>query len=85
VSDLRERLAAAATPIATWTVEVGQAVSVDKAVTVVAAWLRDEAAELDRQCEESDDWAIRRYIATEAIRVLELADAIDPQPERTTP
>ena len=97
MSDLRERLAAAATPIQYWTVEAETVVSVDKAIAIVAAWLRELAAEQWKHSTRALDESYRTQAAIRAMyltdRALELegddphdlANATDPQPERTTP
>jgi len=75
VSDLRERLAALFYRRRT----LGQS-RADEAVEVVAAWLRDEAEkdrDLFRRLGEPHDLLFERLAG--------LADAIDPQPEGTTP
>ena len=54
----------------------GEIEDIDQVIAVVAAWLRDEAADL--QAAWTTDWEVKRYRAIEAMALTELADAIDP-------
>jgi len=54
----------------------------DAAIGAFAAWLRDEAADL-RRAEPNATGSIRNHLVAGADRLQILADAIDPQPERT--
>ena len=69
MSDLRERLIAAPGFGAYWA---------DRVLPIVAAWLRDQADLITDNYPDEEDIFVAAWIS-------QLADAIDPQPERTTP
>ena len=94
MSDLRERLYVAARAVAADYIARRSDIApteeaiVDAVLPVVAAWLRDEAAKIHHNCATYEMKQQPRILLSQnaaAVAIEGLADAIDPQPERTTP